>query len=159
MQDSQPSIRELSPEQMEVCRMLYPLFKEEVFRRRESMIRLAASYSGVLVVLLVITLMVSPAVSIDSILKVAVLCGLAIFSSLQAYLIVQESHRHRQAKSQLIELETMMGLYQESWRGNEKTVYPQNWQTDWKADQSIYVYLTALILLSVLLTLVLLIRH
>ncbi len=43
----------LREEQLEVLKVLYPWYKEEVFRRREQMMRLTAFASAFLVLLLV----------------------------------------------------------------------------------------------------------
>jgi len=50
----------LRDEQLEVLKVLYPWYKEEVFRRREQMMRLTAFASAFLVLLLV-TMVAFPA--------------------------------------------------------------------------------------------------
>jgi hypothetical protein len=152
MPDSHNNKTDLTSAQIEVFRMLYPLFKDEVFRRREHMIRLSTFHNGLLVLLLVIVPTVSSDATIDFGTRWLILSGLAVFSGFHAYLIFQQADRHRQAKRQLIELETMMGLYQKGWHCMGKTVYPEKWQTDWKLDRSIPIYLAALASLTALVT-------
>ena len=56
-----PSLSAMEPtdKQLEVFGMLYPIFKDEVFKRREQMMRLTAFASTVLVLILV-TLLTLP---------------------------------------------------------------------------------------------------
>ena len=51
---------DLADEQVEVFRVLYPIFKDEVFQRREQMMRLTAFASAFLVMLLITILALSP---------------------------------------------------------------------------------------------------
>jgi hypothetical protein len=158
MTDSHNSNMHLSQEQLEVFRVLYPIFKEEVFRRREHMIRLATFHNAFLVLLLVTILAVSPGHSPDFTTRWLAISGIAVFSGFFAYLILQQAARHRMAKQQLIELEKGVGLYQENWYLNGKTAYPENWQTDWAADRSVIIYLAVLTSLTALVMCAMLIR-
>jgi hypothetical protein len=156
MPDSPHANRELSQEQLEVFRVLYPLFKDEVLRRREYMSRLSAFHNTVLVLLLVM-MVIFPG-NADSTMRWLALFGVVILSGFVAYLILQQATRHRMAKQQLIELERGMGLYQEGWIFSGKTAYPQHWQTDWLADRSVATYLTILTILTALVICAMLIR-
>ena len=148
MTDSLHANREFSQEPLEVFRVLYPLFKDEVLRRREYMSRLSAFHNTVLVLLLVM-MVISPG-NADPAMRWLALFGVVILSGFVAYLILQQATRHRMAKQQLIELERGMGLYQEGWIFSGKTAYPQHWQTDWLADRSVATYLTILTILTAL---------
>ena len=53
-----PELQHLREEQLEDLKILYPWYKEEVFRRREQMMRLTAFASAFLVLLLVTMLAV-----------------------------------------------------------------------------------------------------
>ena len=121
---------ELSPEQVEILRVLYPLFKDEVFCRREHLVLLSTAHNGFLVLLLVIVVFVSPDATIDSTRRWLTLSSLVLSSGFHAYEILPQADRHRQAKSQLIEFETMMRLYQEGRNIIGKARYPKNGQTD-----------------------------
>lgn len=158
MPDSSHTERELSREQLEVFRVLYPLFKEEVFRRRDHMIRLSIFHNAFLVLLLVTMLAVSPGETPDSTTRWLAIPGIALFSGFFAYVILQQADRHRMAKQQLIKLEKGMGLYQEGWHGNGKTAYPEHWQTDWVTDRSVTLYLAVLTSLAALVISAMLIR-
>jgi hypothetical protein len=43
-----------------------------------------------------------------------------------------------------------LGLYDEGFYLEGKSLYPENWQTDWLGDKSVTVYLTILATLTVL---------
>lgn len=150
MPDSPHAKMEISPEQLEVFRVLYPLFKEEVFRRREQMIRLSVFHNAFLVLLLMTMLAVSNNYSPDSATRWLAISGIALFSGFLAYVILQQADRHRMAKQQLIELEKGVGLYIEGCHFTGKAAYPEHWQTDWAADRSVTIYLAVLASLTAL---------
>jgi hypothetical protein len=158
MPDAHNTKMELSQEQLEVFRVLYPLFKEEVFRRRDNMIRLSVFHNAFLVLLLVTMLAVSPDYSPDSTTRWLAISGIALFSGFFAYVILQQADRHRMAKQQLIELEKGVGLYKEGWHYTGNAAYPEHWQTDWAADRSITIYLSVLASLTVLVMCAMVIR-
>ncbi|HEX9742901.1 MAG TPA: hypothetical protein VGA17_08935, partial [Nitrospiraceae bacterium] len=56
----------------------------------------------------------------------------------------------RMAKESLIEIERLLGLYDEGFYLEGRSLYPENWQTDWLGDRSVIVYLTILATLTVL---------
>ncbi|MEX0830352.1 MAG: hypothetical protein WD032_08915 [Nitrospirales bacterium] len=149
---SHPSLApvEFSDKQLEVFRVLYPLFKEEVFKRREHMMRLTARGSTVLIVILVALFILSPWSVPSSPSRWFLISGVALFSSLFAYLILQHADRHRMAKQQVIELEKTLGLYQEEWKLTGESLFPKNWQTEWATDRSVTLYLVALATLTTL---------
>lgn len=150
---SPPNLRD---EQWEVLRVLYPWYKEEVFRRREQMMRLTAFACAFLVLLLVTILAVSPHRSPHITVRLFAVTGVALFSATFIYLILQQRNRHRIAKQTLIEIERIFGLYDEGLYVIGKTLYPKDWQTAWLSDRSVTVYvmvitaLTALVIASVL---------
>ncbi len=158
MPDSQHASIELSQEQLEVFRVLYPLFKDEVFRRRNHMILLSVFHNAFVVLLLVTILTVSPDHATESSARWLAISGLALFSGFFAYLILQQADRHRMAKQQLIELEKRVGLYNKSWYFTGNAVYPEHWQTDWVADRSVTIYLAILTSLTALAVCAMLIR-
>ncbi len=148
---------ELSQAQLEVFRVLYPLFKNEVLRRREYMSRLSAFYNTILVLLIMTIAVISPGHQ-DFVIRWLAIVGVVILSGFVAYLILEQATRHRMAKQQLIELERGIGLYQEGWIFSGKTAYPQHWQTDWLSDRSVATYLTILAVLTGLVICAILIR-
>ncbi len=147
MMDTSAPLRE---EQLEVVRILYPWYKEEVFRRRENMIRLTAFGSAFLVLLLVTILAMAPPHPVDPIVRIFSMTGVALFSALFIYLILQQRDRHRMAKQTLIEIEKVLGLYEEGLYLEGKTLYPEDWQTDWLRDRSVIIYVAVVAALAVL---------
>lgn len=140
----------LSEEQMEVFRVLYPWYKEEVFRRREQMVRLTAFGSAFLVLLLITILALSPPSPMDPTIKVFAVTGTALFSALFVYLILQQRDRHRLAKQTLVEMERVLGLYEEGRYLVGKALYPKDWQTTWLSDRSVTVYVAMMTVLTIL---------
>ena len=141
---------ELREEQLEVLRVLYPWYKEEVFRRREQMMRLTAFASAFLVLLLVTIMAVAPSQATHFTTRLFAITGIALFSAIFVYLILQQRDRHRIAKQTLIEMERVLGLYDEGLYLIGKALYPQDWQTAWLSDRSVTVYVAVIAALTVL---------
>ena len=135
---------------LDVFRLLYPIFKEEVYRRREQMIQLTTFASAFLVLLLVILLTIPSSPGLDAATRWLAMSGVALLFGLLAYVTLQHADRHRMAKQQLIELEQSLGLYQDGWKPDGKALFPTNWQFNWASDRSIRFYLTVLAALSTL---------
>ena len=133
----------MSQESREELELLYPWYKEEVFRRRERMMRLTASASGVLVLLLVIV-QFFPAPAPPTAAAILVCAGVGLFSGIMAYLIVQQQARHLMAKQVLIKIEQELGLYEKGRHLEEAALYPEEWQWAWKRDVSVGIYLAVL---------------
>ena len=156
-----PEIQHLRDEQIEVLKILYPWYKEEVFRRREQMMRLTA-FACAFLVLLLVTMLAVPAFPArprpDFTVALFAITGVALFSAMFAYLILQQRNRHRMAKQALIEIERVLGLYDEGLYLVGKALYPEHWQTAWLGDRSVIVYLTVLATLTVLVIAAVLLR-
>jgi hypothetical protein len=148
----------LREDQVEVLKVLYPWYKEEVFRRREQMMRLTAFASAFLVLLLVTMLAVPGTPHTGFTAEVFSISGVALFTAIFAYLILQQRDRHRMAKHALIEIERVLGLYDEGAYLEGRSLYPEEWQTAWLADRSVVVYLTVLTALTVLVIAAVLLR-
>lgn len=140
----------LSEEQLEVFRVLYPWYKEEVFRRREHMMRLTAFGSAFLVLLLITILALAPPSPMDPTIKVFAVTGTALFSALFVYLILQQRDRHRLAKHTLVAMERVLGLYEEGRYLTDAALYPEDWQTTWLSDRSVTVYVVVIAVLTIL---------
>ena len=153
-----PDTQSLRQEQLDVLRILYPWYKEEVFRRREQMMRLTAFASAFLVLLLVTMLAVPSKPRPDFTVAVFAITGVALFSAIFAYLILQQRTRHRMAKQALIEIERVLGLYDEGLYLVGKALYPEDWQTAWLGDKSVTIYLVVLAALTVLVIAAVLVR-
>ena len=149
---------ELRTEQLEILRVLYPWYKEEVFRRREQMMRLTAFASAFLVLLLVTIMAVAPSHHTNMTTQIFAITGVALFSAIFSYLILQQRDRHRIAKQTLIEMEKILGLYDEGLYSVGKALYPQDWQTAWLSDRSVTVYIAVISALTVLVIAAVLVR-
>ena len=149
---------ELTRQQFEIFRILYPIFKEEIFSRREQMIRLTAFSSTVLIVILFTQATITPWLAPDPFTPWLLIAGIMLFSAVFAFFILQHATRHRMAKQQLIRLEQILGLYHDKGEANGEPLFPQNWQYDWTTDQSVTVYLTALSTLTILVIIAVLIQ-
>ncbi|GJL63690.1 MAG: hypothetical protein NPIRA04_23440 [Nitrospirales bacterium] len=153
-----PVDTDLREEQLEILRVLYPWYKEEVFRRREQMMRLTAFASAFLVLLLVTIMAVSPTHGTNMTTQIFAITGVALFSAIFVYLILQQRDRHRIAKKTLIEMEKILGLYDEGLYSVGKALYPEDWQTAWLSDRSVTVYTAVISALTVLVIAAVLVR-
>jgi len=139
-----------------VLTVLYPLYKEEVYRRREQMMRLTAFGSLGLIAML-FALLLSPQkdrlTSFDTLL-----IGLTslIWCGLFCALILQQQYRHRLAKQVLVQLEQALGFYEEGLVVEHQALYPEGWKTAWLSDRTGTLYFTALCSLTGLFLLALL---
>jgi hypothetical protein len=147
---SDPTLTVLKPtdKQLEIFRVLYPIFKDEVFRRREQMMRLTALASALLLGVLVTQPLITRWSDPNPLTQWLVISGVMVFSGLFAFLILQHRDRHRMAKQQVIALEQTLGLYQGGWPANGEALFPKSWQSDWTADRSALIYLILLAALT-----------
>jgi hypothetical protein len=140
----------LGPQRIEVLKTVYPIFKNEVYARRQSMTWIAMAGSAALLGLLLVGS--SQWVSVD-VLRWPILLGVVVFSSLLIDQIRQQDLRHKQAKHELIEIEKALGFFEEDYYLPGRSLYPQTWQRlperDWQFLMSVLslVVLTALVIL------------
>jgi hypothetical protein len=128
--------------------VLYPLYKSEVYQRREQMMRLTAFGSFTLIAM-TFALVLSPLKSRLSPIE-AVLLGLAslIWCGVCCILILQQQHRHRLAKQVLIQIEQALGFYEDGLFMDHQALYPAKWKTAWLKDRSGMQYLSSLCALT-----------
>jgi hypothetical protein len=140
----------------QVLTVLYPLYKEEVYRRREQMMRLTALGSLGLVAML-FTFLLSPQMNRLTPFG-TLLIGLTslIWCGLFCALILQQQYRHRMAKQILVQLEQALGFYEEGLFVENQSLYPEGWKLAWLSDRTGTLYFTALCSLTGLLLLALL---
>ena len=140
----------------QILTVLYPLYKEEVYRRREQMMRLTAFGSLGLIAML-FALILSPQKNrltpFDTLFV-----GLAslIWCGLFCALILQQRHRHRLAKQVLVQIEQALGFYEEGLVVEHQPLYPEGWKIAWLSDRTSTLYFTALCSLTGLFLLALL---
>lgn len=128
--------------------VLYPLYKTEVYQRREQMIRLTA-FGAFVLIAMTFALLLSPLKSRLSPVE-ALLLALAslIWCGLFCGLILQQQHRHRLAKQVLIQIEQALGFYEDGLFIDHQPLYPAKWKTAWLKDRTGLHYLTSLCTLT-----------
>ena len=132
----------------QVLTVLYPLYKEEVYKRREQMMRLTVFGASGLIAM-VFALLLSPAKSRLSAPETILLSLVAlIWCGLFCGLIVQQRYRHRLAKQVLIQLEQALGFYEDGLFIENQALYPAKWKTAWLNDRTGSVYLASLCALT-----------
>ena len=132
----------------QVLTVLYPLYKGEVYKRREQMIRLTGFGALGLIALLGALLLGPQKHRLGS--QDAMLLGLAgiMWCALFCGLILQQQYRHRLAKQVLIHLEQALGFYEEGLIVENQPLYPDGWRTAWLNDRSGTFYLSSLCILT-----------
>ena len=128
--------------------VLYPLYKTEVYQRREQMMRLTA-FGAFALIAMTFALLLSPLKSRLSPFE-AVLLGLGsvIWCGLFCGLILQQQHRHKLAKQVLIQIEQALGFYEEGLFIEHQPLYPAKWKTAWLRDRTGVYYLVSLCALT-----------
>jgi hypothetical protein len=137
-------------ERRSLAELLYPWYKEEVFRRRAHMAWLTGLAVTALLALLAYVTLAPRHPEGGHALRLFLIPGVLLFSGLTAYLILQQRDRHRQAKQVLIELERELNLFDKDESCSGKALYPTEWQTAWLRDSSVIVYLSAIGAMSLL---------
>ena len=140
----------------QVLTVLYPLYKEEVYRRREQMMRLTTFGSLGLIAMLFALLLSPQKDRLTGFDTLVVGVASLIWCGLFCALILQQQSRHRLAKQVLIQLEQALGFYEDGLFVENHSLYPEGWKTAWLNDRTATLYfaalwsLTGLLLLSLL---------
>ncbi len=137
----------LGPQRIEVLKMVYPIFKNEVYARRQSMMWIAVAGSTALLVLLLVG---SSQWFPVGALRWPLILGVVIFSSLLIDQIRQQDLRHKQAKNGLIEIEKALEFFEEDSYLPGKSLYPQTWQRLTERDWHFFVAVLSLVVLTAL---------
>jgi hypothetical protein len=128
--------------------VLYPLYKNEVYQRREQMMRLTA-FGAFALIAMTFALLLSPLKSRLSASEAWLLAmSSLIWCGLFCGLILQQQHRHRLAKQVLIQIEQALGFYEDGLFIEHQTLYPTKWKTAWLRDHSGIHYLASLCTLT-----------
>jgi multisubunit Na+/H+ antiporter MnhG subunit len=115
--------------------VVYPLFKEEVYRRREQMMRWTAIGAGSLFTVILILVLTHARLSSGS--RLLIMVAILLLTVTFASLILQQQRRHQQAKQTLIDLEQALGFFDDRAILSQGSLYPAHWQTDWKRDTTV----------------------
>jgi hypothetical protein len=140
----------LDTQKLETLRMLYPLFKQEVFDRRDRIMKIAGLSGGFLLLLMFLTY--SFAVS-----SWFLVIGVIIFTAIVVASIKQHSRRHAQAKLGVIQIEKALGLFESGTYLLDKPLYPEHWEVRPSRDYTLIFYASSLIILATLVILLLLV--
>jgi vacuolar-type H+-ATPase subunit I/STV1 len=140
----------------QVLTVLYPLYKEEVYQRREQMMRLTVMGSLGLITMLFAFLLSSYKERLTALDSIFIMLASLIWCGLFCGLIVQQQFRHRQAKQVLVQLEQALGFYEEGLVEEHQALYPHGWKTAWLTDRTGILYFASLCSLAVLFLLALL---
>lgn len=138
----------LEDERRETGLRLYPIFKEEVYRRRDQMMRWTAIGAGSLVAILCIVLLTPAAQSLSATSRLLLAGATLLLAIVYVGIVLQQHTRHRQAKQQLIKIEQTLGLFGASSTPADSAFYPDAWQTEWTRDRSLLQYIAVLTLLT-----------
>jgi len=144
-------------ERIDMLKLLYPWYKNEVYHRRQQMIWLVSAAASMLLGVLFLVPALPPPLPAHREWDLVVVIGLLLFSGSIIYFVRQQHVRHQMAKRVLIKLEQGLGLYEEGRYLDDSSLYPGNWQTAWLGDRSEFIYhgiivsLTALVVLALLL--------
>lgn len=132
----------------QVLTVLYPLYKGEVYQRREQMIRLTA-FGALGLIAMLFGLLLTPQKHRLT-FEEGLLLGIAglVWCGLFCALILQQQYRHRLAKQVLVQLEQAMGFYEDGLFVENASLYPDGWKTAWLRDRSGALYFTSLCLLT-----------
>ncbi len=132
---------------VEVLTSIYPLFKREVYLRRQSIMWLAG---GGNVILLALLLAIVSGWLIPGKHRWAVALSVVVFSCLLVVQMHQQALRHKQAKHSLIDIEKALGFFDEGTFLPARSLYPQTWQQlperDWQYSSSVLSLLVQTVL-------------
>jgi len=148
----------LKLDRLEMLKLLYPWYKEEVYSRRQQMIWLTAVTNLALLSLLFVIAALPPPRPTYRAWGVLASIGVLIFSGCMVSVIFQQRARHRLAKQVLIKIEQALGLYEEGRHPEQEAFYPEDWQTAWRRDRSLLLYLGTVLTLTLLVVLALILR-
>ncbi|HKT34581.1 MAG TPA: hypothetical protein VJR03_07090 [Nitrospira sp.] len=128
--------------------VLYPLYKNEVYQRREQMMRVTA-FGAFTLIAMTFALLLSPVKGHLSLAEAILLAlGSLIWCGLCCGLILQQQYRHRLAKQVLIQIEQALGFYEDGLFIEHQALYPAKWKTAWLRDRSGTHYLASLCALT-----------
>lgn len=128
----------------QVLTTLYPLYKTEVYNRREQMMKCTAFGSIGLLAMLCALLLSPHRIALSPLDAILLAIASLVWSALFGGLILQHHYRHRLAKQVLIQLERALGFYEEGLFVDKQPLYPEQWKTAWLTDRSLILYYSAL---------------
>lgn len=143
-------------EALETLRLLYPIFKEEVYRRRAAMAQIARQGSFFFVSVSLLTLFLSGGRPAPLLFRGLAAVGLFAAAALLVMQIRQEKRRHEKAKLQLITLERGFQFFEAGSHLPNEPLYPPEWQNRPPADPGMVISVGSLIATSLVSILIIL---
>ena len=145
---------QLDATKVEVLKALYPIFKKEIYDRREQMTRISRFGMGLFLSMMILILifpveMGSNALKFFSSSATAVLTGLLVFQ------MKQHRKRHIMAKHAVIQIEKALFLFEPDVYLPGKGLYPEEWkqyqggQQEWILTSLLLVLVSALTILAI----------
>ena len=146
-------------EKHQTLRTLYPIFKREVYERRDRIMKIALQGSIFLTVLLILVLTLGPNLQLSGAAICLLSIAVTLFVGLSLYQIIQQKNRHAQAKQAVIDIEQALGLFETGTYLKDRALYPPRWEKRRRVDTSILLYAACLVILDILVVLALLSTH
>jgi len=141
---------------IETLRLLYPIFKEEVYRRRAMIAQISRRGVFVFTTLSILSLFVPVTSPPPQIFKLLCTGSVALAMLLMIFQVIQEKSRHEKAKLQLITLERGLGFFEEGRYLPKEQLYPSAWKERPKIDQGLIVSIVSLVTSGLILILLIL---
>ncbi len=141
---------------LETFRFLYPIFKEEVYRRRYVMGQIARLGTLFYLISSVFVVFIASEVKMTAISRGSLIGGALITLLLMVFQLIQEKSRHEQAKLQLITLENGLKFFDSGEHFENQPLYPDQWKKRPKQDKGLLVSLICLCGAALLFILILL---
>lgn len=135
----------ISKESILTLRTLYPIFKEEVYRRRAEIARTSQRGSLLFISFSVVILFLPSRLIFSPHLKSLLVLGIYVVTTFLVSQIIQEKCRHEKAKRQLITLENGLHFFESGYYLPDQTLYPVEWQERPRRDMGMWVSLAGLI--------------
>ena len=118
---------QLDSTKVEVLKTLYPIFKREVYERREQMTRISRFGVGLFLAMMILIL-IFPVEMGSNALKFFPSSGTAILAGLLVFQMRQHRKRHIMAKHAVIEIEKALFLFERDVYLPGKGLYPDEWK-------------------------------
>ena len=129
---------------IETLRLLYPIFKEEVYRRRAAMAMIARQGAFFFLSLSLLSFFLLRQAAVSPGLRGTACAGILLVLLLLVHQLRQEKSRHEKAKLQLIRLERGLQFFEEGSYLPEGPLYPPEWQERPKIDFDLSLSVTVL---------------
>ena len=142
----------------ETLRLLYPIFKGEVYKRRAAMARIARQGAFFFLSLSLLSPFLFKQTAVSLGFRGIACAGVLLTLLLLVHQLRQEKSRHEKAKLQLIRLERGLQFFEVGRYLPEGPLYPPEWQERPKVDSDLALSIaaltgTALLLVGILLLL------